>query len=315
MYQRDVVVTPEQIDHGLGFVEPQQAVIDEHAGELIADSLVNQHGGHPSIDAAPQAADHLALADLLADFLDRLFAEGAHGPVPGEACDLAHEIADQFGAIRRVHHFGVEHQAVISALLILDHRKRRVGADARDDEAGWHPRDAVAIAHPDRMTFAHGPGRVEQPACGLDLDIGAAELAVMATFDIAHKLGRHGHLAVANPEHRNAGIEDRLRGARRALFVHGFWTAREDNRLRLHLRKRRFRLLERDDLGIHALLAYPARNQLRHLATEVDDQNLVMRRGHRWHRLAGWLCCCHGKELRDPKRPRNAGNRLAGLNF
>ena len=43
--QRDVVVMPEQVDHGLGFVEPQHAVIDEHAGELVADRLVDQHRG------------------------------------------------------------------------------------------------------------------------------------------------------------------------------------------------------------------------------------------------------------------------------
>ncbi len=83
MYQRDVVVMPEQIDHGLGLVEPQQAVIDEHAGELVADGFVDQHRGDGGIDAAGQAADHLALADLLADFLDRFLAESAHGPVAG----------------------------------------------------------------------------------------------------------------------------------------------------------------------------------------------------------------------------------------
>ena len=41
-----------------------------------------------------------------------------------------------------------------------------------------------------------------------------------------------------------------------------------------------FGLLERHDLGIDALLAHAARDQLRHLTAEIDDQNLVMRRGH-----------------------------------
>ena len=130
VHQRDVVVMPEQVDDGLGLVEPQHAVIDEHAGELVADRFMDQHRGHRRIDAAGEAADHPALADLGADLLDRLLAEGAHGPVAGEACDLADEIADQFGAVGRVHHFGVEHQAVISALLVLDHRERRVRRDA-----------------------------------------------------------------------------------------------------------------------------------------------------------------------------------------
>ena len=43
-----------------------------------------------------------------------------------------------------------------------------------------------------------------------DLDIGAAELAVMAALDLAAELGGHGHLAVADAEHRHAGIEDQL---------------------------------------------------------------------------------------------------------
>ena len=68
-----------------------------------------------------------------------------------------------------------------------------------------------------------------------------------------------------------------------------------------------FRLLERHDLGIDALLAHAARDQLRHLAAEIDDQNLVMGRGHEG--VDGWLigrAGCHGKELRDRGE---AGNR------
>ena len=206
---------PEQVDDGLGFVEPQHAVIDEHAGELVADRFMDQHRGDGGIDAAGEAADHLALADLRADLFDRLLAEGAHGPVAGEAGDLADEIADQFCAVGRVHHFGVEHQAVISALLVLDHRERRIRRDAGDREARRHFGDAVAMAHPDLMAFAHAPGGIEQLARGLDLDIGAAEFAVMAALDLAAELGGHGHLAVADAEHGNAGIEDELaaRGA------------------------------------------------------------------------------------------------------
>src|SRR5450631_3093024 len=305
MHQRDVVVVPEQIDHGLGLVEPQQPVIDEHAGELVADRLVDQDRGDGGIDAAGQSADHLALADLGANLFDRLLAEGAHGPVAGEACDLAEEIADQFRAVGRVHHFGVKHQAVIFALLVLDHGERRVRRDAGDDKARRHFGNAVAMAHPDRMALAHAPGGIEQRACGIDLDIGAAELSGVPALDVAAELRGHGHLAVADAEHGNAGIEDQLRRARRARFVHRFRAAGKDHRLRLHLNEGGFGLLERHDFGIDALLPHPARNQLRHLAAEIDDQNLVMRRGHRRRRLCCWLCGCHGKQLRDGGQARN----------
>ena len=60
----------------------------------------------------------------------------------------------------------------------------------------------------------------EQLARGFDLDIGAAEFAMMAALDLAAELGGHGHLAVADAEHGNAGIENGLRRARRARLVH-----------------------------------------------------------------------------------------------
>jgi len=111
---------------------------------------------------------------------------------------------------------------------------------------------------------------------------------------LAAELGRHGHLAVADAEYGHAGIEDQLRRAGRTFLVHRFRAAGEDHRLRLHLFESGFRLLERHDFGIDALLAHPTRDQLRDLAAEIDDQNLVMRRGHRGGLLAGLLCGCHG---------------------
>jgi isovaleryl-CoA dehydrogenase len=54
------------------FRSPQQAVVDEHAGELVADGLVKQRGDHGGIDATRQAEDHLFLADLGAHLGDRV---------------------------------------------------------------------------------------------------------------------------------------------------------------------------------------------------------------------------------------------------
>ncbi len=153
----------------------------------------------------------------------------------------------------------------------------------------------------------------KQVARRFHLDIGAAELAVVATLDLAAELGGHGHLAVADAEHGHAGIEDQLRGARRAFLVHRFRAAGEDHRFRLHLPEGGFGLLERHDFGIDALLAHPARNQLRHLTAEIDNQNLVMRRGHCGGLLAGLLWGSHGKQIRDGGRPRNREKRAAHI--
>ena len=134
---------------------------------------------------------------------------------------------------------------------------------------------------------------------------------MMPALDLAAELMRHRHLAVADAEHGNAGIEDGLRRARRARFMHGLRPAGEDHRFRLHLAESRFRLLERHDFRIDAHLAHPARDELGDLAAEIDNQNLFMRRGHLRRRLQtflkflGFLCGCHVKQIRDGARARN----------
>ena len=60
---------------------------------LVADRLVQQGGGDRGIDAAGEAADHLAAADLAADALDRLGAERRHRPVAAAAGDVMGEVA------------------------------------------------------------------------------------------------------------------------------------------------------------------------------------------------------------------------------
>ena len=84
------------------------------------------------------------------------------------------------------------------------------GARAEHAEAGRQLGDAVAVAHPDRIFLALLPHAFEQRAVVGDLDLGAAEFAVMAALDLAAELLRHGLLAVADAEHRHAGVVDRL---------------------------------------------------------------------------------------------------------
>ena len=70
----------------------RRMVVDEDAGQLIADRLMNEHCGNCGIDAARQPADNLAITNLCANFFDLGLAEFGHRPVAGEAADMAHEI-------------------------------------------------------------------------------------------------------------------------------------------------------------------------------------------------------------------------------
>ena len=136
--------------------------------------------------------------------------------------------------------------------------------------------DAVAVAHPDRIALADLPDAFGERRRLRHLDLGAAEFAVMAGLDLAAELLRHGLLAVADAEHRHAGLVDRHRRERRVLVEHGGRPAGEDHPFRLHLAQRGFRLLERHDLAIDPLLAHAPRDELGHLRAEIDDENLVV---------------------------------------
>ena len=59
------------------------------------------------------------------------------------------------------------------------------------------------MAHPDLLAVARLPHAVEQGRARLDLDLGAAELAMVARLDLAAELLRHGLLAVADAQHRH----------------------------------------------------------------------------------------------------------------
>ena len=123
--QRDVVAVAEQRDDLLRLALAHQAVVDEHAGQLVADRFVDQHRRDRAVDAARQAADHAALADLLADVGDLGVAEAGHRPVAGAAADVPHEIGEQLAAVGRVHDLRVEHQAVALRLLVGGDREGR----------------------------------------------------------------------------------------------------------------------------------------------------------------------------------------------
>ncbi len=225
--------------------------------------------------------------------------EGAHGPVAFGAGDLAHEIAQQRGALRRVHDLEMELRGVEFALVVGDQRDRRIRRGADHAKAFRQFRHAVAVAHPDRIFLALLPHALEQRRVLGHRHFGAAEFAVMPALHLAAELMRHRLLAVADAEHRHAGLEDRHRRERRARLEHRGRSAGQDHGLRLHRGEGFLRLLIRHDLGIDLFLAHPPRDQLGHLRAEIDDQNFVVG-GAPWRLLNR-----HARVCRDA--PENHG--------
>ena len=177
--------------------------------------------------------------------------------------------------LRRVRHLGVELHGVELALLVGDGRERRALRHAHHLEARRQPRDAVAVAHPHGVALALLPHVLEQRRVAGDLQLGAAELAMVPALHAAAHLRHHGLLAVADAEHRQARLEHPVGGARRAELGDAGGAAGQDHGLGLEALQRVLGAVEGHDLGVDALLAHAPGDQLRHLAAEVDDEDGV----------------------------------------
>ncbi len=158
MDQRDVVVVAEQPDHLRGLAFAQQAVVDEDAGELVADRLVDQHGRDRRIDAARQAADHAGGCrpgrGCAAIASSRKAAMVQSGFTPAIRDAGSCRSAGRRRACGRPRGGTSDRRSVA---LVGDDRVGRVLGGADDAKPLRQARDAVAVAHPDGMAVALGP--------------------------------------------------------------------------------------------------------------------------------------------------------------
>jgi hypothetical protein len=126
-------------------------VIDEDAGQLVTDGLVHEGRGHRRVDPAGETADHLLVADLLADPGDLVLDDVAGRPGRLDAGDVVEETLQHRLALLGVRHLGVEMHARPLGRQVLErgHRGTRGGRGHRETLRGH--RDAVAVAHPHRQ--------------------------------------------------------------------------------------------------------------------------------------------------------------------
>ena len=126
----------EVLLHLLRLAGPQQPVVDEHAGELVADGPLHQRRGDRRVDPAGQPADHPLAADL---------ARGPPRParrrcsppstVDGSRPPVEEALEDPL-PVGGVQHLGVELHAEQRRGDVLERRDRAVRCRRRDGEPG-----------------------------------------------------------------------------------------------------------------------------------------------------------------------------------
>ena len=198
-------VAAERLDDLLRLVLAQQAVVDEHARELVADGLVHEECRDGRVDAAGERAQHALRADRGADARDLLLDHGSGRPGRRRTRDLVEEVLQDLLAVRRVHDLGMELDAVELARAILERRDRRGRRGGGHLGAGGRRGHGVAVAHPHRLL-----GREVVEELGLvRLELRLPELRRARALDRAAEIARHELHAVADAERRDPEREDR----------------------------------------------------------------------------------------------------------
>ena len=272
----------ERLAQELRFALAHEPVVDVDARQPVADRPMDERRRDSGVDPTRQRADDLALrtgrggvrVDALADPVDRRLDEVRGRPGGNGPADAQHEVGEHVAAARRVHDLGVELDAIEVARWVGQARVGRGVRLRRRLETGREARDRVGVAHPDRLLGAEaGKDAVGRP----DADDRRAVLALRRAHDVAAELAGHELRAIADAEHGQAAAPDGRVGLRGAVVVDGVGAAREDHALRAAT----LQLIERrvvwQELGVDVELAHAARDELRELAAEVEDDDAVGR--------------------------------------
>ena len=249
------------------------------------DGPVHQRGRHRGVDAAGEPADDPLVADLGADLLDRGVDDGRHRPGRLAAADVVEEATQQRLTVGGVDHLGVELHAVDPALHVLEHRDRRLGGAGGDPEALGRADDRVEVAHPHDLVL-----RLEQHRrLAVGLQVGTAVLALAGARHLPAELLRDELRAVADAEHRHAGLVHHRVDRRGPGDVDALGPAAQDQASRAASGQLLGRDRVRDDLAVDVGFAHPPGDELGVLRAEVDDEDRadLAGAGHRGDGLSG----------------------------
>ena len=249
------------------FVEPQHAVVDEDAGQLVADRAVEDHRRDRRIDAAAQRADDAAVADLRANLRRRLLHKRRHRPVAGAAADAVGEVAEDLEAALGVDDFGMKQQRVEPSLGSAIAATGALALVATTAKPVGRRGDEVAVARPDADLMRHvGEQRAAAPRRASTRRV--AELALRRRRHRPPSVSRHQLHAVADAQHRRprsntAGVASSARRHPDTLF------GPPDRMMPAGLRvaNRLGRRVRRPDLRIDRQLAQTTGDELRVLRT------------------------------------------------
>src|SRR5689334_6589410 len=193
-------------------------------------------------------------------------------------------------ALKRMRDLGMELHAIEFAALVRHRGDRASGIVGDDFEARRQTGDLIAVTHPHvEQSMSFGVAAVlnvaEERRVAASAHLGIAELAHDTHLHLAAQLFGHRLHAIADAQYGYTELEHGLRRMRRAARIGRRMPAGQNHAFRSEAANETVAHIPGMDLAIDFALTHTARDQLRVLRAEIENQNLVVSR-----RLygAGW---------------------------
>ncbi|MNM96754.1 hypothetical protein D3C81_1092420 [compost metagenome] len=270
LHDMNIELADERLHYALGFTLAQQAMVDEHTGQLVANRLMDQHRNYGGIDAAAQRTQHLLVANLGANVVHGILNEGFHRPVAIASAHLVQEVRDHLVAMHGVAHFRMELHGVELLAFMAHGRDWRTLRSRIQLEALRQLGHMVAVAHPDGL----GAFKALDDLCSLfKCQIRLAVFPFRGALHLAAELMGHQLHAVADAEYRQAEVINRRVHMRSVLSVYAHRSAGEDDALGRQRLDSFDRRIVGQQFTVHAQVPDSPRDQLVVLSPEIENND------------------------------------------
>ena len=270
-------LVPQGLLYFLKFVLPQDAVIDEHAGQArlslrVAHGSIHQHGSYRGIHSARERADGPPAAHLRFDLLHRRVDKVLGSPCGLGPANLKDKVFQNLRALRRVMHFRMELHRIPFLGNILNAGDGVVGL-GHELKAGRQLQSFIPVRHPHGQLFRHA---LKQHRRRDHIHFRVPVFALLRGTHLPPQRVHHELQAVADAQHWDAELEHTCVRGRRIFVVHRPGRARKND-------SHRPIALDLGQLGVtwqhdrkNILFPNTARDQLRVLCAKVQDDDALI---------------------------------------
>ena len=255
--QRHVKLLAEDLLNHLWLALTEHAMVNKHAGQLIADSAVNKGCDNRRVNAAGKRQNNAAIANLLTNLLYLLLNDVVHGPRLLKATDIEQEVRKHLGTALGVVDLWMELSGIQVLSSVFHSCNRANIGRSGNGKALWDLRHSVAVAHPNGLLLS---GAVKNAALPCASQMSWAILALLGMSNGATKGNRHNLLSIAETKDRKTKLQNLWVNLWRIFSVNGSRTAGQNKRRWIELTKLICRNITRNNLGVDVKIAHATCN-------------------------------------------------------